>query len=132
MIVPPCITSTVVHVSCRHGIRPTTRDSSAATRSMPSSRASGIPGSIAGAETARSGRPGGEAMRRVLGVSDLADVAPFVDRVQEQALIRKLAAEAAAGSPRVLLVQGEAGIGKSRLLDEALRGTHARRASCQQ
>jgi len=50
---------------------------------------------------------------------------PFVGREQELALLEHWFEDAAAGQPRVVLVQGEAGIGKTRLLHEAM--TIARR-----
>ena len=45
---------------------------------------------------------------------------PFVGRAQELALLERWFEDAAAGHPRVVLVQGEAGIGKTRLLHEAM------------
>src|SRR5215470_5748981 len=45
---------------------------------------------------------------------------PFVGREQELALLERWFEDAAAGHPRVVLVQGEAGIGKTRLLHEAM------------
>jgi ABC-type hemin transport system ATPase subunit len=54
-------------------------------------------------------------------------VAPgFVERERELATVTTIADEAASGRGRVLLVEGPAGIGKSRVLEE-LRG-HAQRA----
>jgi class 3 adenylate cyclase/tetratricopeptide (TPR) repeat protein len=47
-------------------------------------------------------------------------IPPFVGRTQDLALIDRWFQEAAAGHPRVVLVQGEAGIGKTRLLQEAM------------
>ena len=45
---------------------------------------------------------------------------PFVGREQELTLLERWFEDAAAGHPRVVLVQGEAGIGKTRLLHEAM------------
>src|SRR5262245_14264593 len=50
---------------------------------------------------------------------------PFVGREQELGLLERWFEEATAGHPRVVLVEGEAGIGKTRLLHEAM--TIARR-----
>ena len=50
---------------------------------------------------------------------------PFVGRAQELGLLERWFEEATAGHPRVVLVEGEAGIGKTRLLHEAM--TIARR-----
>jgi eukaryotic-like serine/threonine-protein kinase len=44
--------------------------------------------------------------------------APFVGRAQEIALFDRWLREAAAGEPRVVLIEGDAGIGKSRLVHE--------------
>src|SRR5262245_44276986 len=45
---------------------------------------------------------------------------PFVGREQELGLLERWLEDAAAGHPRVVLLQGEAGIGKTRLLHEAM------------
>jgi DNA-binding CsgD family transcriptional regulator len=45
---------------------------------------------------------------------------PLVDRTEEQALLAGLAQEVCEGSGRVVLIEGEAGIGKSRLMAEAI------------
>jgi eukaryotic-like serine/threonine-protein kinase len=45
---------------------------------------------------------------------------PFVNRVRELASLERWLQEAVAGRPRVVLIQGEAGIGKTRLLHEAV------------
>lgn len=55
--------------------------------------------------------------------------APFVGRQVELARLRTLVAEAAAGRGHVVLVEGEPGIGKSRLLAELVRHAQAAGAS---
>jgi len=50
---------------------------------------------------------------------------PFVGRTRELARMQKLLDEALAGTPRVLLIAGEAGAGKSTLLNELLRRAEA-------
>src|SRR6266481_5099529 len=45
---------------------------------------------------------------------------PFVGRTQELDTLERCLREAAGGRPRVVLIQGEAGIGKTRLLHEAI------------
>ncbi len=45
---------------------------------------------------------------------------PFVNRIHELASLERWFQDAAAGHPRVVLIQGEAGIGKTRLLQEAM------------
>lgn len=45
---------------------------------------------------------------------------PFVGRARELAALEQALRDATAGRPRVVLVQGEAGIGKSRLLQETM------------
>lgn len=52
-------------------------------------------------------------------------VAPFVGRQTEVARLRTLLAEAAAGRGHVVLIEGEPGIGKSRLLAELVRDAQA-------
>jgi class 3 adenylate cyclase/tetratricopeptide (TPR) repeat protein len=49
----------------------------------------------------------------------LVQGAPFVGRARELGLLERWLEEARAGHPRVVLVQGDAGIGKTRLLYEA-------------
>ena len=44
---------------------------------------------------------------------------PFVGRERQLVLLRRMLAGAAAGRPRVVLIEGEAGIGKSTLLARA-------------
>jgi tetratricopeptide (TPR) repeat protein len=46
---------------------------------------------------------------------------PFANRAHELGRLLELAASAAAGSGRTALVEGEAGVGKSRLVDELVR-----------
>src|SRR5262245_12152972 len=43
---------------------------------------------------------------------------PFVGRKQELALLERSLQEMAAGRPRIMLIAGDAGIGKTRLLQE--------------
>jgi class 3 adenylate cyclase len=43
---------------------------------------------------------------------------PFVNRAREHKLLERWAQEATSGQPRVVFIEGEAGIGKSRLLQE--------------
>jgi class 3 adenylate cyclase/tetratricopeptide (TPR) repeat protein len=47
-------------------------------------------------------------------------IPPFVGRTQELESLERCFRDAVAGRPRVVLVQGEAGIGKTRLLQEAM------------
>jgi DNA-binding CsgD family transcriptional regulator/tetratricopeptide (TPR) repeat protein len=47
--------------------------------------------------------------------------APFVGRARELQLLDDLAARAAAGEPQLAFIEGEAGLGKSRLLAEVVR-----------
>jgi class 3 adenylate cyclase/tetratricopeptide (TPR) repeat protein len=55
------------------------------------------------------------------GVSGLgAGIPPFVGRTQELESLERCFRSAVAGRPRVVLVEGEAGIGKTRLLQEAM------------
>ncbi|MCK9896846.1 AAA family ATPase [Frankia sp. AgB32] len=51
---------------------------------------------------------------------------PFVGRDEESAVLRVLLAEAGAGRGGVALVTGPAGMGKTRLVEEALRGAPGR------
>jgi DNA-binding CsgD family transcriptional regulator len=51
-------------------------------------------------------------------MGDMASVAALVGRVTELALLRDAAARAAAGSPSAVLVHGEPGVGKTRLVSE--------------
>jgi DNA-binding CsgD family transcriptional regulator/tetratricopeptide (TPR) repeat protein len=62
-------------------------------------------------------------------------VPSFVGRVRELAQLEAALDDAVAGRPRVVLVAGEAGVGKSRLLDESVaaataRGTRVLEGSC--
>ncbi|PDQ19099.1 hypothetical protein CN311_21335 [Mesorhizobium sanjuanii] len=52
---------------------------------------------------------------------------PLVDRIDEFALIRSCWQDAVAGRGQVLLIEGEAGIGKSRIVHELRRQTHLQR-----
>jgi transcriptional regulator with AAA-type ATPase domain/tetratricopeptide (TPR) repeat protein len=67
---------------------------------------------------------------RVLGLSD-ADrraVIPFVSRVHEMAMLDDLLAQVEDGRGRALLIAGDPGIGKTRLLQEFRRRTRPRAA----
>ncbi len=60
------------------------------------------------------------------------DTRLFVGRVSELDVLRSFAAEAWAGNPRLVMVEGDAGVGKSSLLRRAvaeLGGCHVLRAS---
>jgi|GEM_PF-6864052 len=50
---------------------------------------------------------------------------PFIGRVDELILVRRLLDGAVAGQPRVVLVSGDAGVGKSRLLAESMSAASA-------
>src|SRR5581483_7102172 len=66
--------------------------------------------------------------RRRVTLADVAvktgsnDVLPFVGRVSELGLLRQREAQARQGHPAVVLVEGEAGAGKSALLGRFLAG----------
>ena len=60
-----------------------------------------------------------------MGTGTVAVDVPFVGRVDELVLIERLLGSIASGPPRLLLVTGEAGIGKSRLLAEAMVAARA-------
>ncbi|GAA3359125.1 LuxR family transcriptional regulator [Streptomyces antimycoticus] len=85
-------------------------------------------GAGAGAEGAGAGAAGaGKAGAAVSGPCAMLDdvfttsVSPvFVGRAQELATLEDALARATAGEPQVLLVGGEAGVGKTRLIDEFL------------
>ena len=49
------------------------------------------------------------------------DTAPLIGRTEEMTAVRSAVTRARAGSGGVLLIVGEAGVGKSRLLTEAVR-----------
>src|SRR4030095_16621749 len=52
------------------------------------------------------------------GMTDQVTAGRFVGRTQELARLRELAARAANGQPLVALLGGEAGVGKTRLVEE--------------
>jgi class 3 adenylate cyclase len=54
---------------------------------------------------------------------------PFIGRVDELLLLRRLLDSAIAGQPRIALLSGEAGVGKSCLLAEAMAAARARGAT---
>lgn len=51
---------------------------------------------------------------------------PYVGRAEERAILRRLVERAASGSGAVALIAGEAGLGKTRLVDETAREARAR------
>jgi class 3 adenylate cyclase/tetratricopeptide (TPR) repeat protein len=53
------------------------------------------------------------------GRADPVAVAPFIGRFRELGSLQQWLGESRAGHPRIALIQGEAGIGKTRLLHEA-------------
>lgn len=53
------------------------------------------------------------------------NLAPFVGRAPEMAALREALAEAGQGRPQVICIEGEAGIGKSRLAYEFIEGCRA-------
>jgi predicted ATPase/class 3 adenylate cyclase len=59
---------------------------------------------------------------KTVGVRPLASLTPFIDREDELRAIEGLWERASAGQGRALLITGEAGIGKSRLLAQFLAG----------
>jgi DNA-binding SARP family transcriptional activator len=66
-----------------------------------------------------------QAVRRELPVDDLSAgtvaAADLVDRAREVAILRRMVDDLARGTPGCAIVEGPAGIGKSRLLAEAVR-----------
>jgi DNA-binding CsgD family transcriptional regulator/tetratricopeptide (TPR) repeat protein len=56
----------------------------------------------------------------------LADASPLLERDAELAQIERLLARACSGSGALLVVQGPAGVGKTRLLEAAAQAGHAR------
>lgn len=63
-----------------------------------------------------------EASSRFQAMSAVSGLVPFVGRVREVGLIREAWAKAADGHGQLILLRGEAGIGKSRLLEAAKQG----------
>ncbi|MGF7175016.1 ATP-binding protein [Azospirillum doebereinerae] len=70
---------------------------------------------------------GARAVRRTATDLLLSADAPFVGRVAEAATLFAMADQAEAGTPSLLLLRGEAGIGKSRLVGEFFRDPRSRR-----
>jgi class 3 adenylate cyclase/tetratricopeptide (TPR) repeat protein len=70
---------------------------------------------------------GARAVRRTATDLLRATNAPFIGRDSEMATINQLAAQAEAGQAAALILRGEAGIGKSRLVGEFLRNSRNRR-----
>ncbi|CAO3438237.1 ATP-binding protein [Azospirillum endophyticum] len=70
---------------------------------------------------------GARAVRRTATDLLSATDAPYVGREREVATLFAITASVEAGSPAQLLLQGEAGIGKSRLVGEFLRDPRSRR-----
>jgi class 3 adenylate cyclase/tetratricopeptide (TPR) repeat protein len=76
-------------------------------------------------------------VQRVLDASDIAASPPFVDRGRELGQLGKFLAETKTGSPRLVVLSGDAGIGKTRLLEETSRRWRSERtrvfpAACHQ
>jgi predicted ATPase/DNA-binding SARP family transcriptional activator len=67
------------------------------------------------------GVPGATATRRRADESARAAALPFVGRVREMSALRAAWTRAARGDGRIVLIEGEAGVGKSRLGDELAR-----------
>ena len=74
----------------------------------------------------RTGHPSGRTALSLPTPLDLVERAPLVGRDQELEAARTAWTSAAGGASGVLLVSGEAGIGKSRLLRELARDVHGR------
>ncbi|WP_449234029.1 ATP-binding protein [Azospirillum doebereinerae] len=70
---------------------------------------------------------GARAVRRTATDLLLSADAPFVGRAAEAATLFAMADQAEAGTPSLLLLRGEAGIGKSRLVGEFFRDPRSRR-----
>src|SRR5262245_33221683 len=51
---------------------------------------------------------------------------PFVGRTDELALLKRSMNESASGRGRIVFIEGEAGIGKTRLVEEVLAGAEQR------
>ena len=73
-----------------------------------------------------------QAIQRELALSDpsppLAEPTPFVGRIQERAVLLEAVEAAIAGQGQLIAIEGEAGIGKSRLLRAVAEGAHWRGA----
>jgi len=70
--------------------------------------------------------PAAEPVWRLTGLADSPRVTPFVSRVRELSLLEGLLAHAQSGHGHALLLTGDAGIGKSRLLHELQRLSESR------
>ena len=68
---------------------------------------------------------GASGMRRRLQIARARGLTHFVGRQTELALLHAALAQAGAGRGQVVAVVGEAGVGKSRLVDEFVQATHA-------
>ncbi len=69
--------------------------------------------------------------------SSVAEAVPLVGRSAELEELKRVVSDAREGRPRLILIEGEPGIGKTRLLDEALgeldsNGTRLFRATCEE
>ncbi len=87
-----------------------------------------VPGAVQRAARGKSGAelPGPRAM---LGAVETRSVSPvFIGRAAELGTLDEVLAGAAAGDPQALLIGGEAGVGKTRLLEE-FAGTARRRGA---
>jgi AAA ATPase domain len=81
----------------------------------------GVPATTAAAGKKESGMDGPSQIERGASLASLVRSAPpFVGRRQELDWLAHRLQEVRAGHPRVVLIPGEAGIGKTRLVQESL------------